>query len=66
MEAADGRVLEEALTGGPSHESAKWSTGVHTAERALEGGVYRQQISFSCVDSTTYIDVGHASVEPPW
>ena len=65
VETADGRVLEEALNGGPSHDSVKWSTGVNTAERDLEGGVYRQQISFSCVDSTTYIDEGHARVEPP-
>jgi len=65
VESVDGRVLEEALNEGPSHDSVKWSTGVHTAERVLEGGVYRQQISFSRVYSTTYIDEGHATVDLP-
>ena len=63
-EPMDGRPLEEALNGGPSIHSVEWSTDVHTAERAVEGGVYRQRITVSHVGATTYVDSGQASQNP--
>ena len=63
-EPMDGRPLEEAPNGGPSAHSMDWSTDVHTAERGVEGGVYRQQIIVSHVGATTYVDSGQASLDP--
>jgi len=56
----DGRPLEEALEGGIDHTTSAWSTDVHDAERVVEGGVYRQQISVSRSGETLYIDEGRA------
>lgn len=56
----DGRPLEEALEGDVDHATLAWSTDVHDAEREVEGGVYRQQISISRSGETLYIDEGHA------
>ena len=63
-EPMDGRPLEEALNVGPSIHSVDWSTDVHTAERVVKGGVYRQQITVSHVGTTTYVDSGQASLNP--
>lgn len=57
-EAMDGRVLEEALAGGPDPGSVVWSNGAHDAERALAQGIYRQRIKVSQVDGTSYVDEG--------
>ena len=54
-----GRVLEEALAGGPRVTDVKWTTELHDAERALGKGVYRQQIKISRVRKTTYVDEGN-------
>ena len=54
-----GRVLEEALAGGPSPNEVEWSTEVHQAEHTLGGHAYRQQIKISRVGSTTYVDEGN-------
>ena len=57
-----GRVLEEALTGGPSAEEVDWSTETHQAEQvpSAEGGrVYRQEIKISRVGTATYVDEGN-------
>ena len=56
----DGRPLEEALEGGVDHTTQAWSTDVHNAEREVEGGVYRQQVSVSRSGETLYIDEGRA------
>ena len=56
----DGRPLEEALVGGSDHSKLAWSTDAHDAERAVEGGVYRQQISVSRFDETLYVNEGRA------
>ena len=63
-EPLDGRPLEEALNSGPGIHSVDWSTEVHTAERDVEGGKYRQQITVSRVGATTYVDSGQASLGP--
>ena len=60
----DGRVIEEALVGGPDAESVDWSTDVHKAERRVNGGVYRQEITVSRAGKTEYVDEGSATLEP--
>ena len=54
-----GRVLEEALAGGPSADDVDWSTETHQAEHDLGGEVYRQQIKISRAGTTTYVDEGN-------
>jgi len=58
----DGRVLEEALAGGPQANDVDWSTELHNAERELADKVYRQQIKLSRVSSTTYVDEGSSTL----
>ena len=48
------------VTGDLDHTELAWSTDVHDAEREVEGGVYRQQISVSRSGETLYIDEGRA------
>ena len=52
----DGRVLEEALAGGPDPASVAISTKVHQAEHRLVSKSYRQRIKISSVGETNYID----------
>ena len=59
-EGMDGRVLEEALAGGPDESETRWVTEVHKAERATEAGSYRQSITVSYVGATQYTDEGNA------
>jgi hypothetical protein len=59
----DGRPLLEALEGGPDPASVQWATEVHRAERPVGGGVYRQEVTVSHVDATTYIDQGTARLD---
>ena len=54
-----GRVLEEALAGGPNPEDLDWSTEMHQAEHDLGRELYRQQIKISRVGATTYVDEGN-------
>ena len=54
-----GRVLEEALTGGPNDGNVTWSTELHHAEHTIGGQVYRQQIKVSTVGTTSYVDEGN-------
>ena len=58
----DGRVLEEALVGGPRVDRVDWSTELYNAERLLEGGVYRQQIQVSLVENAVYVDQGSSTL----
>ena len=48
----DGRVLAEALEGGPDPERVVAETRVHTAE----SGAYRAAIQVSHVDGRRYVD----------
>jgi hypothetical protein len=54
-----GRVLEEALVGGPDAADVEWSTELHSAEHNLGEQVYRQQIKISTVGTTSYVDEGN-------
>jgi arylsulfatase A-like enzyme len=51
---ADGRLLEEALAGGPGEIA--WASQTHAAEVTWAGGAYRQQALRSRVGTTTYLD----------
>jgi hypothetical protein len=59
--AMQGRVLEEALAGGADPSEVNWSKELHSAERILDTGVYRQQIALTRVGDTTYVDQGSGS-----
>jgi arylsulfatase A-like enzyme len=48
----DGRVLHEALAGGPDAEKLLVETRVH----AVEAGAYRAAIQVSVVDGRRYVD----------
>ena len=53
----DGRVLVEALAGGP--DSIEWASTTVSAERTLEDRMYCQQARVSKVGTTTYLDEGN-------
>ena len=57
-----GRVLEEALAGGPRTNDVDWSKELHSTERELTDKVYRQQIKLSRVSSTIYVDEGSSTL----
>ena len=54
----DGRVLHEALARGPDQGPPEWTTDIHTAERKVSAGVYRQEIAVSKVGAAHYPDYG--------
>jgi len=54
-----GRVLEEALEGGPSGNGIDWNSEVHYAEFSLGEEMYRQQIKVSTVAGASYVDEGN-------
>jgi arylsulfatase A-like enzyme len=51
----DGRVLEEALVGGPAPPAVPVSRTVHEAEARLTSGTYRQRVHLASVAGTTYL-----------
>ena len=59
----DGRVVEEALAGGPEESEVESSTAVYEASRELETGKYHQQITVSTLGSASYPDEGSAVLE---
>ena len=59
----DGRVLEEALLDGPAPDYIDRSINVHHAERKVDSGIYRQQITVSRAGKTSYVDEGSASLD---
>jgi arylsulfatase A-like enzyme len=56
----DGRVLTEALKGGPSPESVRWQKTNHDAKRGSGSSAFAQRIVTSTVGGTTYVDQGNA------
>ena len=60
-ETMHGRVLDEALRGGP--DSVEWRTTTREAERDTPGGRYRQAITVSQVGATVYVDEGSGGLE---
>ena len=63
-EAIDGRPLQEALESGSSHAAVDWSSEAFSAERRAAGGLYRQRITVSRYENTTYVDEGLAWLDP--
>ena len=63
--AVDGRVLDEALVGGPEPEEVFVSTEVREESTELGGVTYRQKVQFSRVGDTSYLDKGLAYHEGP-
>ena len=61
-DAMDGRVLAEALAGGPNPDAVDWSSELYSTERRLKEKVYRQQIKLSVVGDTTYVDQGNSTL----
>ena len=61
-DAMDGRVLAEALAGGPNPSTVDWSAELYSTERRLKEKVYRQQIKLSVVEGTTYVDQGNSTL----
>ena len=55
-ETMQGRVLQEALRGGP--DAIAWHTTTHEAEREKPNGRYRQRIIVSKANSAVYLDEG--------
>ena len=62
-QAMDGRPLAESLEGEGGPVERDSSSEVHEAERAVEGGVYRQRITVSRVGGTAYVDEGRATLD---
>ena len=58
--AMQGRALREALVDGAPVE---WQTDTHRAERRIGDGAYRQHITLSRVDGTSYVDEGNGAYE---
>ena len=58
----DGRVLKEALIGGPRVDRVDWSSELYNGERRSSQQVYRQQIKVSLVGDTVYLDEGSSTL----
>ena len=58
----DGRVLEEALAGGPEPAAVSRSVEVSHAEHRLGQQVYSQSIKVSTVGTTVYVDEGNGGL----
>ena len=57
----EGRVLAEAMVGGPDPKHVDWSSDFYSTQALAEGRVYRQQIKLSRVGDTVYVDEGTSS-----
>ena len=55
-ETMHGRVLAETLEGGPN--AVQWRPEIHRAERAMQAGIFRQELQVSEVGDTVYVDQG--------
>ena len=62
-EMMDGRVLIEALIGGPAPSELAVMSEHHSVHRAVSGGTYRQMVRTSRVGDTLYLDEGAARLE---
>ena len=63
LEGMDGRVLYEGLHSGEAPDPKSIHTEVIKAERSIEEGIFRQEISVTRVNSSYYIDSGKASLD---
>lgn len=62
-EQMDGRVLTEALNGGPDPDEIPVMSEHHSVYRNVPGGTYRQTVRTSRVGDTVYLDEGAARLE---
>ena len=63
-EGTEGRVLSEALSGGPYPAEVEWFSDLHSTDCPVGNKVYRQQIKLSRVGDTVYVDEGSSSLGP--
>jgi len=63
LDSLDGRALAEALVDGQGPGLVIPAAETHTAERAVAGGVYRQNITVTRVGKTAYVDEGNARLD---
>ncbi|MEE8443218.1 MAG: alkaline phosphatase family protein [Dehalococcoidia bacterium] len=59
----DGRVLHEALDGGPDPREIFVETTVHRASASVNNANYHQEVQVSRVGDTVYVDKGRAGLE---
>ena len=59
----DGRPILEATKQGPDPNDVNWETEIHSAERPVNGGVFRQEITLSRVGTTVYVDEGQGRLD---
>ena len=62
VEGMEGRVLAEALPGGPDPAEVEWFSDFHSTDCPVGDSVYRQQITLSRVGDTTYVHGGTSSL----
>ena len=58
----EGRVLAEAIAGGPDPADVDWSSDLYSTQALAGNRVYRQQIRLSRVGDTVYVDEGTSSL----
>ena len=58
----EGRVLDEALAGGPDPAMVEWFSDLHSTDCTVENKVYRQQIRVVRVAETVYVHEGTSSL----
>ncbi|MBM3933596.1 MAG: alkaline phosphatase family protein [SAR202 cluster bacterium] len=63
-EAMDGRVVREAIAGGPSPESIECNTEVVEAGRKQNGLAFSQYVKVTTVGKTVYVDEGNRAGAP--
>ena len=62
VEGTEGRVLGEALSGGPDTAEVEWFSDLHSTDCSVGEKVYRQQIRLSRVGDTVYVHEGDSSL----
>lgn len=62
VENMEGRVLGEALSGGPEPADVEWFSDLHSTDCPVGEKVYRQQIRLSRIGDTVYVHEGDSSL----
>ena len=62
VEGTEGRVLGEAVSGGPDPAEVEWFSDLHSTDCSVGEKVYRQQIRLSRVGDTVYVHEGDSSL----
>ena len=58
----EGRILEEAMSGGPDPAGVEWSSDFYSTRCLAGKKVYRQQTKLSRVGDSVYVDEGTRSL----